>query len=173
MGKRDYGDLRHMKFFLDTEFIESGPDYPIYPLSIGIVSEDDREYYAVIEQTPEHIARADPWVQENVIRHIDFSVAKCRKVVAQEIVAFCGQFPKFWGYYCSYDFVLLCQLYGTMMNLPNGWPKFCLDLKQAAVFMGNPRLPNMPGTTKHNALWDAKEIKYRYDWLMNYDQRMA
>ena len=35
-----------MKYFLDTEFSERGPMWPIQLISIGIVAEDGREFYA-------------------------------------------------------------------------------------------------------------------------------
>ena len=34
-----------MKYFIDTEFIESGPLNPIQLISIGVVAEDGREFY--------------------------------------------------------------------------------------------------------------------------------
>jgi len=40
------------------------------------------------------------------------------------------QNPVFYGYYSAYDFVVLCQLFDKMINLPNGFPKYTLDLKQ-------------------------------------------
>lgn len=38
--------------------------------------------------------------------------------------------PTFIGYYCDYDWVLLCSLFGRMIELPNGYPKYCIDVKQ-------------------------------------------
>lgn len=38
--------------------------------------------------------------------------------------------PQFYGYYADYDWVLFCSLFGTMMDLPRGFPKYCIDLKQ-------------------------------------------
>lgn len=38
--------------------------------------------------------------------------------------------PVFHGYYADYDWVLFCSLYGTMMDLPKGFPMYCIDLKQ-------------------------------------------
>ena len=32
--------------------------------------------------------------------------------------------------------------------------------------MGNPELPNMPDKIEHHALHDAREMKFRYNWLM-------
>lgn len=39
--------------------------------------------------------------------------------------------PKFYGYYSDYDWVLFCSLFGKMMDLPKGFPMYCLDLKQS------------------------------------------
>jgi hypothetical protein len=38
--------------------------------------------------------------------------------------------PEFYGYFADYDWVVFCSLYGTMMDLPKGFPKYCRDLKQ-------------------------------------------
>lgn len=38
--------------------------------------------------------------------------------------------PVFIGYYCDYDWVLFCSLFGKMIELPEGFPMFCIDLKQ-------------------------------------------
>lgn len=38
---------------------------------------------------------------------------------------------EFYGYYADYDWVLFCSLFGTMMDLPKGFPMYCRDLKQS------------------------------------------
>lgn len=38
--------------------------------------------------------------------------------------------PQFYGYYSSYDWVILCCLFGKINNLPKEFPKYCIDLKQ-------------------------------------------
>jgi hypothetical protein len=38
--------------------------------------------------------------------------------------------PEFYAYYADYDWVLLCSLFGSMMQLPPGFPMYCKDLKQ-------------------------------------------
>lgn len=35
-----------------------------------------------------------------------------------------------YAYYADYDWVLFCSLFGTMLNLPEGFPMYCIDLKQ-------------------------------------------
>lgn len=38
--------------------------------------------------------------------------------------------PEFYAYYADYDWVLFCSLFGTMMDLPRGFPMYAIDLKQ-------------------------------------------
>lgn len=38
--------------------------------------------------------------------------------------------PTFYAYYADYDWVAFCWLFGKMMDLPNGFPMYCRDLKQ-------------------------------------------
>lgn len=37
---------------------------------------------------------------------------------------------EFYGYYCDYDWVAFCALFGKMIDLPKGFPMYCKDLKQ-------------------------------------------
>jgi hypothetical protein len=59
-----------------------------------------------------------------------------------------------WGYYADYDHVLLCWLFGRMVDLPAGMPMYTLDLRQYAYHLGDPALPVVQG--EHDALNDAK-----------------
>lgn len=38
--------------------------------------------------------------------------------------------PEFYAYYADYDWVAFCWLFGRMIDLPNGFPMYCIDLKQ-------------------------------------------
>lgn len=38
--------------------------------------------------------------------------------------------PEFYAYFADYDWVVFCWLFGKMMDLPNGFPMYCKDLKQ-------------------------------------------
>ncbi|HEX3640116.1 MAG TPA: 3'-5' exoribonuclease [Ktedonobacteraceae bacterium] len=70
-----------------------------------------------------------------------------------------------YGYYSAYDHVAFCQLFGTMADLPKGYPMYTRDLKQWCDDLGNPELPKQEGT-EHNALADARWNKSVYDFLM-------
>ncbi|MGW4097114.1 3'-5' exoribonuclease domain-containing protein [Mycobacterium sp. NPDC004974] len=52
----------------DTEFLEDGSTIEL--ISIGIVCEDGREYYAVNSDLPIDLIRKDTWLMTNVVPHL-------------------------------------------------------------------------------------------------------
>jgi hypothetical protein len=156
-----------MRIFFDTEFIEDG--VTIDPISIGLVREDGKTYYAEVAETD--LGRANDWVKENVIPNLRGGNAlKPKHVIRDEIIQFVTGEPEFWAYYCSYDWVMLCQIFGAMIDLPKGWPMFCRDIKQLACDKGDPPLPPQI-TTEHHALNDALWTKDAYEFLTNLGAR--
>lgn len=152
------------RYFFDTEFIEDGKTIDL--LSIGIVSEDGREYYAVSSECD--VSKAGDWVKANVLPHINLSEGKPREQIKKEILAFVGEEkPEFWAYYADYDWVTLCQLFGRMIDLPKHFPKYCRDIKQLADDLGNPWLPKQ-GADEHHALADARWNKASWEFLQRY-----
>ncbi len=153
-----------MRIYLDTEFIERGHEYPIELISIGLVREDGLEFYAVASDgwSEEH---ASDWVKQNVLPHLGDGKRLSRVDIAKSITSFVGPNPAFYGYYSAYDWVLVSQLYRTMLELPEGWPKYCLDVKQLAKFMQYHQLPKQAGG-QHNALEDARHIKVMHEHLL-------
>jgi len=152
-----------MRYFLDTEFIEDGRTIDL--ISIGIVAEDGRELYA--ESSECNLERASPWVKENVLPHLR-GKADCRAAICAALLEFIGNDkPEFWADYASYDWVALCQLFGTMMDLPEDWPMFCMDVQQLRWTQRSPckKVPVPESARPHDALADAWECKWKYDWL--------
>ncbi len=157
-------DFHRRRFFIDFEFIEDGRT--IDPISVGIVGEDGSEFYA--EFADADLGRSGFWVQQNVIPFLrgPGSPSRMSRVdIARNIYAFVGNEPEFWGYYSDYDWVALCQLYGRMVDLPPGWPMFCLDLKQEAFLRGFD-LSTIPKEREHHALFDARWIKKAWEAVM-------
>lgn len=179
-----------MKFYIDTEFYERGYIHPIQLISIGLVSEDSREYYAEIEGV--HVDELSLWLKDNVVPHLS-GKQKPRKQIAEEVLQFLGQkacttcnkqdvrctdcrgsggvfdsAPEFWGYFADYDWVLFCQLFGSMIELPKGLPMYCNDLKQLANMLHVPRAayPKQAESTLHNALADARWNKQLHEFLL-------
>lgn len=156
-----------MKYFIDTEFIESGPSKPIQLISIGIVSEDGRELYEISSDFDSR--DASDWVRQNVLAHLDVpdgSFCEPLRIIADRVISFVGDDPKpqFWGYYADYDWVVFCQMFGTMMDLPKSFPMYCRDIKQLCDDKGNPKLPEQ-GKGEHNALADARWNKLAWEFL--------
>ena len=147
-------------YYFDTEFIEQR-GY-LEPISIGMVCEDGREFYAVSNEF--HVDRADPWVVANVIAKLPpLSQRTSLATIAVDLRAFVvDDAPSFVAYFASYDWVVLCWLLGgRMVDVPKGWPMFPMDLKQAMVERGVTRrmLPAQPAGTEHNALDDARWVR--------------
>lgn len=166
-----------MKYFYDTEFIEDGKTIDL--ISIGIVAEDGRTYYAISKEFREK--RASQWVKDNVLKYLpprkvnpmyespriveESRAWKSREQIKNDILVFIGEdTPEFWAYYADYDHVALCQLFGTMMDLPKGWPMYTRDIKQLCDSVGNPRLPEQL-ESEHHALLDARWTKKAYEFL--------
>jgi len=150
-----------MRFWFDTEFIEDGKTIDL--MSIGVVSEDGRQYYSEVIECD--LSRASPWVRDNVVRHLRGGVDRLvRADIALDLINFMGEKPEIWAYYADYDWVALCQLFGTMMDLPKGWPMYCRDVKQLCDSLGNPTLPAHT-SQEHNALADAIWTREAWEFL--------
>lgn len=165
-----------MRYFIDTEFNEDGDaDRPTITLiSIALVAEDGRELYCINRDVKEEDCNA--WVREHVFPNLYGSSMKgvpedqhvtTLSDIRKRIEYFVGDDPKpeFWGYYCDYDWVVFCWLWGAMVNLPKHFPKYCIDLKQLMHELGIPamsgpaelgRVPATIGGPEHNALSDAR-----------------
>ena len=150
-----------MKYWLDTEFSEQPCTIDL--ISIGIVSEDDRELYLVSNRFDP--ARCNKWVRKNVWPKLPSPKEWVSlPYIRDEVLRFVGDDkPEFWGYYADYDWVVFCWLFGTMVDLPKGWPMYCRDIKQLCDDLGNPRLPPVRG--EHNALADARWNRAAWEML--------
>lgn len=159
-------DRKRTLFFLDQEFIEDGRTIDL--VSIGLVCEDGRELYAVSSEFD--ASKAGDWVKEHVLPKLDrgprIPVARIR----DEVLRFVGATrPAFWGYYADYDWVVFCRLFGRMIDLPEGWPKYCRDVKQWCDLLGNPRLPSPEH--EHHALFDARWVRQAHAFLSGLARR--
>ena len=60
-----------------------------------------------------------------------------------------------WAWIGAYDHVALCQLWGSMPQLPRPIPRYTRELKQMWEALGRPALPPSPADA-HDALVDAR-----------------
>jgi hypothetical protein len=178
------------RYFYDTEFLEDGRTIDL--ISIGIVADDDgREYYAVQQQTRKQWKRLHrhDWLRKNVLPglprihgdrrfHVpyrsnplalDFDAPEMKpreqiRVEVRDFILAGGSDVELWADYAAYDHVALCQLFGTMMDLPGGMPMWTHDFQQEWERLGRPELPQQPSGW-HNALADARHLKTQFDAL--------
>lgn len=164
-----------MRFFYDTEFIEDG--HTIDLVSIAIVAEDGREYYAISSEFD--ASKANSWVRANVLAklppqqleaaattkdHDCAAMWKTRAQIRTELLDFFthdGSRVELWAWVGGYDHVVLAQLFGEMSRLPAALPHYTNELKQYWYMAGKPRLPRRPEGT-HDALVDARYARDRF-----------
>jgi hypothetical protein len=177
----------------DLEFIEYRTGwlrkrYTIDLISIALVSDDGRTYYAVNRDMPVRRFRKHKWLMENVVpslpkghgdrrNHVPKSwlfdyadpVVKPQTQIAREVAAFIQTTNDvaLWANYGAYDHVRLCWLWGLMVDLPPGVPMFTNDIQQEArrQGLGWDELPKQE-SSEHNALADARHNQTVRRWLV-------
>ena len=158
------------RYFYDCEFIEDGRTVDL--VSIGMVDEHGREFYAV--STEFDAARAVPWVRRNVLDKLPSPADpawRSRLGIRDDLHAFLmepvqgrpAEQIELWAWYAAYDHVALAQLWGPMTALPREIPRFTKDLRQLWDDRGRPTLPGADG--RHDALVDARHNLARWDVL--------
>ena len=152
-----------MRFFYDTEFIEDGVTIDL--VSIGVVDERGREFYAV--STDFDPGKAGPWVRANVLDKLPSPADKAwgdRNAIRERLLKFLsphGEKVDLWAWFAAYDHVALAQLWGPMPALPRQLPRFTKDLRQRWEDVGKPALPPAPDDA-HDALADARHNLERW-----------
>ena len=161
------------RYFYDCEFIEDGVTIEL--VSIGVVDENGREFYAV--STEFDPARAIPWVRDNVLNLLPSPADpawRSRERIREDLLAFLieplrgrqHEAIELWAWYAAYDHVCLAQLWGPMTALPRVIPRFTKDLRQ---LWDDKRRPKLPGAqdTRHDALVDARHNLARWRTMMS------
>jgi 3'-5' exoribonuclease Rv2179c-like domain len=156
------------RYFYDCEFIEDGRLIDL--VSIGVVDEHGREFYAV--STEFDAARALPWVRRHVLEQLPSPgdrAWRSREQIRDELHRFlteplragAAEELELWAWYAAYDHVALAQLWGSMPALPREVPRFTKDLRQLWDDLGQPRLPQA-AAKRHDALVDARHNLARW-----------
>jgi hypothetical protein len=163
-----------VRFFYDCEFIEDGRTIDL--VSIGMVDESGREFYAV--STEFDAARAGSWVRQHVLPQLPppadvrwRSRAQIRDELLEFLTARSGDI-QLWAWYSAYDHVALAQLWGSMPALPSRLPKLTRDLRQRWEDVGKPKLPPAP-TNAHDALADAKHNLRRWEVIEAHRRKLG
>jgi hypothetical protein len=179
-----------VRFWYDCEFLEDGRTIDL--ISIGIVAEDGREYYAINNDVNWRRVREHPWLMDNVVPHLpqlhgdwrnihpawlfDYRAPEVKGagVISHEVEAFIRAGGddradhELWAYYGAYDHVALCQLWGRMIDLPGCVPMWTHDVMQLLDRrdLRHVNLSNVvPQQNEHHALADARWNRDAYEWI--------
>lgn len=147
--------MEFVRFFLDTEFIEWGNQLDL--ISIGIVDEFDKDYYAINKNCS--FEKANRWVIENVFPSLGIETTedeygfidhrlptsedylkfyKQPEEIKKELIKFINtevqefvhqKTVEIWVDYGAYDFVVLSQFFGGYEQLTKYLPEFFYDLQ--------------------------------------------
>lgn len=185
-----------MKIFFDTEFTGLHKDTTL--ISIGLVSEDNRCFYA--ELTDYDVSQVDDWIRENVVKNLYTEKYKDEMVYVPNLhvgtksdirIALKNWFAQFntvelVSDVCHYDMVLLIDLFGGAFDLPSNVCAACHDINQdIAKYKGislqeafdksreellyEKWRDGRVGGDKHNSLYDARVIRELYQVLSGED----
>jgi hypothetical protein len=173
-----------VRHWYDIEFIDDG--HTIDLVSIGIVAEDHREYYAVSSAFDVDKFCSRQWLMDNVAPslplvqsaggwYLDMDNAAVRRpsVIAQEVSEFLrvglddGAQAELWSWYPAYDHVVLAQLFGPMADLPKHIPRRTNDIEQEAERQQITGLLPEPPLGLHNALIDAWYHRQLWQFVTN------
>lgn len=152
-----------MRYFYDCEFIEDGRTIEL--VSIAVVAEDGREFYAV--STEFDPTRAIDWVRHNVLDKLPPPADKAwrsREQIRKDLYTFLtepAERIELWAWIAAYDHVALVQLWGDMRALPREIPRFTHELRQRWEDLGSPPQPEQPAD-QHDALADARHNLARW-----------
>jgi hypothetical protein len=95
-----------------------------------------------------------------------------RVALRSSLLEFLGPEPVLWAWYGAYDHVALCQLWGSMPELPRAIPRFTMDVRQLWEHLGRPPLPKQ-ASGLHHALDDARHVRVRWEALAEKAYRLG
>lgn len=190
-----------MKYFFDTEFIEHATGIQL--VSIGIVREDGKTFYAESSTFDERLADGwvvENVLKKLKHRgyHGDFDFLHRKKDAIQldywnqspngSVEGFTSEGeikmgllnyfhddknPEFYAYYASYDWVVFARIFGRLIDKPEYFPMWVIDLKQMMWERGLTKewkqqvCPDPEG--EHDALVDAQwNLKLYNEIIKNY-----
>jgi len=188
-----------MKLFFDTEF--TGLHQKTTLISVGIVSEDGKTFYA--EFTDYDKSQLNGWLVENVIKNLKFNhnhstehfangiddveVMGNTEEIRWALIYWLNQFDsvEMWSDCLAYDWVLFNNIFGSAFDIPKHVYYIPFDISTMFKLKGiDPDITReefakeiltaecFQAGAKHNALWDAYVIRSCYNMLdKNYKER--
>ena len=163
-----------MRVFFDIEF--TGLHKNTTLMSIGLVDEDGRTYYA--ELSDYNRTQVDPWLQENVIDNFTGELTRSRQTLKLDLQEWFSEYEsvEIWSDCLAYDWVLFNDIFGGAFDIPKNIYYIPFDICTLMKVRGvDPDInrEEYAGITgsKHNALHDARVIKACYEKLSEMERK--
>lgn len=159
-----------MRVFFDTEF--TGLHHDTTLMSIGMVAEDGRTFYAELTDYDE--SQLDDWLRKHVVANFTGEGRTNSLNLGKRIEKFLEPYEsvEMWSDCLAYDWVLFNKIWGHAFNIPKKVYYIPFDLSTLLKVRGFDPDTNREAfagfeedQTKHNALHDAQVIKACYDKL--------
>jgi hypothetical protein len=179
------------KVYYDTEFLDNGKTLDL--ISLAMIKETGESLYLINRDLDLNHIMAQPWLRHNVMRHLPVKETKLstingvnkyiydwdiegelscgsplftRDEIRDKVRSFVlsAYKPELWAWYGAYDHVILCQLFGRMLDLPTGFPMYTNDLKQRSDEYPHIRLPEQE-SHHHHAWYDADWVRIAHQHL--------
>ena len=153
-----------MNYFFSALVIESGVRHPLQLVSLALIDEGGREYYAESNEY-DYLYAPEP-LRSLIPQSVDGTSPKPLALIAQDVEHFVAHhFPTFWGYNGFVEFTAFYQLFGTQ-SIPPTWPFYFHDFAVELERAGNPRPPDIDAIRDdHHALSNARWLRDAYAWL--------
>ncbi len=165
------------KFYLDMEFNQRnvGGHTVFEMISIGLIDEDGRTYYAVSNEFNLKAAQENQFVNDVVLPRLGLPQTewKSKDQIRQEVLDFIGCDEKnqalihYW--WIPHDFMLLSDLLGEgdFMNMPPQIDRIGVNVAQTWKELGSPHIKlSVDSDEEHNALVDAIWLKEAHEKLL-------
>ena len=151
-----------MKYWIDTEFIAK--PFTIDLVSIGLVAEDGREFYA--ESSEVDWSKASPWTLRMCARSSRARAEARGDRLRLRAFTDGDEQPVFWGYFPAYDWVAFAWLFGGPRSC-----RFHYRALSGHEAMGDrAAIRSCPVRgDRHNALADARWTKEAWAYLAGLD----
>lgn len=145
----------------------------IHPLYIETVHGDARNIYHV-HDFHKFFGKSNKGIvkelQEFILGEIDETKCHCGE---RDTCYYCNMQLEirgddniiFYADYASYDWVLLCSLFGRMINLPDGFPMFCKDLEQYKDDIADKLVSQGVGTHSVGNKWYPNDKEGALLWI--------
>lgn len=176
------------RIFFDTEFTGLRQDTSL--ISIGLVSEDDKAFYA--ETTDYKMSLVDVWIQKNVVSKLHlisnnysglptmeqrkelFTIQGTHEQVGIALKKWLAQFDmvEMWSDCLAYDWVLFNELFGGALHIPGNVYYIPFDIctlfkvSKIDPDVSREAFSGMLDGPKHDSLWDARVIRACYNKMM-------